>query len=346
MSARDTASRELTYRTPVQVCPRGCEYRELARRDVVAKTRFWGRADIQVKITFETTNCPLCGARLVHTCTRCGTDVLAPVTERCQHCGLPHPWAEERRAGTERVAVRRWRPGVRGANEPARKVFRAPAGDLWVIEGDITRLEIDAVVSNDDVNGRMWAEVALAIKRAGGEEIERLAREGAPFALGHAWLTRPGALPVDGVIHVASMNRRGESRIEDIEKCLAEALVLARKHDFKSVGIAAIGSGPKAIDPGTWIDSFARVTLDHLLLGRPTVPPAHPISIVLVLYEPVDFEDAVARLRQAVCDVWRSNGAPSHSEPTVRCADTPDDLVRRTLRRLTRRTTGPTRSRR
>lgn len=53
------------YRMRVQVCPRGCGYHERARRDLLARTGLRGRADLHMAYTFETTNCPNCGAQLV-----------------------------------------------------------------------------------------------------------------------------------------------------------------------------------------------------------------------------------------------------------------------------------------
>ncbi len=45
--------------------------------------------------------------------------------------------------------------------------------DLSIVEGDITALDVDAIVNA--ANSQLWmgAGVAGAIKRAGGDEIER-----------------------------------------------------------------------------------------------------------------------------------------------------------------------------
>ena len=92
------------YRTPVQVCPRGCGYHEIARRDLILKDGGKGRrgwAEVTAAFVFETNNCPKCGAPLLRKCARCHRKILAPVVDLCRACGLPQPWAAERRAGTD-----------------------------------------------------------------------------------------------------------------------------------------------------------------------------------------------------------------------------------------------------
>jgi O-acetyl-ADP-ribose deacetylase (regulator of RNase III) len=325
---------------PVQVCPRGCEYRELARRDLLARTRFLGRAALHVSYTFETTNCPECGARLARECARCKNGIFAPVADRCQFCGLPQPWASERRAGAERASIRLWRKepddvpeSERRVHDPALPLYRSHTnGDVWVIDGDIAHLAVDAVVSNDDVDGQMWAQVARAIKNAAGEGVERLAQEGKPFKLGNAWLTTPGALgQMKHIIHVASMSRHGESTIKTVRECLVAALAVADEKHFESVGIAAIGSGPAAINPAEWFRVFAETTIAHLDVDSRDQPRMPRLAIVLVLFEPPDFEAELRTLQRAFFDAWEKTGKPAGGEPDWR----PDSNWKRLLDRVT-----------
>lgn len=314
------------YRTPVQVCPREAEFHELARRDLLAKTRLGGRAALHTVFTFETENCPHCGSRLVRRCVRCGKDVLAPVVDHCRACGLPQPWATQRRAGAERADLRNWRPpGLEDAekpgeqaNDPAVLLYRShKRGALWMIDGNIAQLDVDAVVSNDDTDGRMWTQVARAIKSAAGEGVERLAQEGRPFQLGHAWVTSAGGLEsMKGIIHVASRNRRGKSSRGAVRKCLVSALDLATERKYGSLGITAIGSGPHEIELLKWYRMFAEATIAHLS-GREKEdwggPPA--LDVVLVLFEPLDFSAEVQAAREAVFSAWRRAGEPDDGTP-------------------------------
>lgn len=320
------------YRTPVQVCPRGCKFHELARRDLLAKTRLGGRADLHTVYTFETESCPECGARLTRRCARCRKDILAPVEDHCRACGLPQPWAMQRRAGAERADRRNWRPRDEGdgkeangyANDPAKLLYLSEKrGGLWIVDGNIAQLNVDAVVSNDDVDGRMWTQVARAIKLAAGEGVERLAQEGRPFPLGHAWVTSAGGLePMKGIIHVASRSRWGKSSPEAVRKCLVSALDLATEQKYESVGITAIGSGPHEIELLKWYRMFAEVTIAHFS-GREKDdwggPPA--LDVVLVLFEPPKFSAEVQTAREAVFWAWKRAEEPADGTPEWRPQD-------------------------
>src|SRR2546426_11835156 len=78
---------------------------------------------------------------------------------------------------------------------------------LSVVEGDITALEVDAIANA--ANNALWmgAGVAGAIKRAGGEEIEREAVARGPIAVGDAVATGAGRLRAHHVIHGAVMGQ-------------------------------------------------------------------------------------------------------------------------------------------
>ena len=317
------------YRTPVQVCPRGCGFDELARRDLLAKTRLGGRAALHTTFTFETKNCPECGARLTRKCARCKEETLAPVVDHCRFCGLPQPWATERRAGAERVDLRNWRPpdeegakeSEEHANDPAELLYRSyKRGCLWVIDGDIARLNVDAVVSNDDVDGRMWTQVARAIKTAAGDGVERLAQEGRPFQLGQAWVTSAGGLRhMKGIVHVASMSRHGKSPPGAVRKCLISAVEVATERKYESLGLTAISSGTAEIDLADWYKTFADVTIDHFSRRASDDFGGPPrLDIVLVLFELPDFPAEVQVVREAIFSAWERAGEPADGAPEWR----------------------------
>jgi O-acetyl-ADP-ribose deacetylase (regulator of RNase III) len=329
------------YRSPVQVCPRGCGYHEMARRDLRMHTAKWGRSEVIAEFVFETRNCPECGAPLAKKCARCKQENLAPVVDLCRSCGLPQPWAAERREGAERSAIRLWRPESKKkrkkktkvemrVNDPARRLYRyatekkrkgkrkrrkTKRGDVWVIEGDIVQLDVHAVVSNDDVDGQMWAQVARSIKKAAGEGVERLAQEGKPFKLGDAWVTTPGNLQqMKNIVHVASMNRQGETSEDTVEKSLASALELAVRKGHKSIALACFGIA--TIGRNRWFEIFAETTV--AFYGDPGnfKKRKDRLAIVLVLFEPAEkFEEEVETLEQMLHAAWVRAGEPASGKP-------------------------------
>src|SRR3954465_6606016 len=78
---------------------------------------------------------------------------------------------------------------------------------LEVREGDIAAVEADAVANA--ANDALWmgAGVAGALKRAGGDEIEREARGQGPIEPGSAVATTAGRLRARWVIHGAVMGQ-------------------------------------------------------------------------------------------------------------------------------------------
>jgi len=300
-------------RMQAQVCPNGCSH-QLARRDVVTRTRLSGRAEIRVEPHFETKHCAKCGAIFQRKCGRCEAPVLAPVTDRCESCGFPYPWAAERRATAMRSQPRQWRQDEDNSNpSPARLLISPRVGrELLVVEGDITTFEIDAVVSNDDVDGRMWATVASAIKSVAGSDIERESVSHGPFPLGAAWFTHGGKLPVKGVIHVAAMDRHGrtpkghdgkDSGLEIIRACIRAALDEALKRDIQSVALATIGTGFQDIGIRDWLIGLTPDIVKYLRSQIGGKDANKKLAVLLVLYERDDFDELVQSLEKMVASV-------------------------------------------
>ena len=79
--------------------------------------------------------------------------------------------------------------------------------EIELYRGDITQLELDALVNA--ANNRLWmgAGVAGAIKRAGGREIEAEAVSKGPIPVGQAVATGAGRLKARYVIHAAVMGQ-------------------------------------------------------------------------------------------------------------------------------------------
>jgi O-acetyl-ADP-ribose deacetylase (regulator of RNase III) len=115
--------------------------------------------------------------------------------------------------------------------------------ELEVVEGDIAALEVDAVANA--ANDRLWmgAGVAGALKRAGGEEIEREAVAKGPIVLGDAVATGAGRLPARWVIHAAVMGQDLQTSAEAIEKATRRTLEVADEIGAESLALPAFGTG-------------------------------------------------------------------------------------------------------
>src|SRR5439155_22675133 len=99
------------------------------------------------------------------------------------------------------------RSSLGSARRSLRRASKLSAVRLEVVEGDITALQVDAIANAANDHLWMGAGVAGAIKRAGGEEIEREAVSKGPIELGEAVVTTGGRLRARHVIHGAVMGQ-------------------------------------------------------------------------------------------------------------------------------------------
>ena len=114
---------------------------------------------------------------------------------------------------------------------------------LEVVAGDITALAVDAIANA--ANDRLWmgAGVAGAIKRAGGEEIEREAVSKGPIAVGDAVATGAGRLRARWVIHAAVMGQDLQTSAQAIAAATRRALQVADELGAESLALPAFGTG-------------------------------------------------------------------------------------------------------
>jgi len=127
---------------------------------------------------------------------------------------------------------------------------------------DITTLAVDAVVNA--ANSQLWmgGGVAGAIKRRGGEAIEREAVGQGPIAVGDAVVTTAGALPARAVIHAATMGPDLVTSEEAIRRATRSALARAAERRFVSVALPAFGTGVG----GFPLDRAAAVMVGEILV--------------------------------------------------------------------------------
>ena len=114
---------------------------------------------------------------------------------------------------------------------------------LEVVEGDITRLEVDAIANA--ANNRLWmgAGVAGAIKNAGGEEIEREAVAKGPIEVGDAVATGAGRLDARHVIHGAVMGQDLRTDADLVRRTTRRCLEVADELGCHSLALPAFGTG-------------------------------------------------------------------------------------------------------
>jgi O-acetyl-ADP-ribose deacetylase len=138
--------------------------------------------------------------------------------------------------------------------------------NVEVVDGDIAALEVDAIANA--ANNHLWmgSGVAGAIKRAGGEEIEREAVAQGPIEVGDAIATGAGQLPARWVIHGAVMGQDLRTNAELIRRTTGRCLRVADELGATSLALPAFGTGVG----GFPLDECARIMVDAVRAYEPS----------------------------------------------------------------------------
>jgi len=118
--------------------------------------------------------------------------------------------------------------------------------EITVVQGDITRQQVDAVVNAANRAMRGGGGVDGAIHRAGGPAIleDCVARFPRGLATGDAGWTTAGRMLSRWVIHVVGPNHRaGETDRSLLESCYARALEVADELGARSVAFPLVSAG-------------------------------------------------------------------------------------------------------
>lgn len=117
---------------------------------------------------------------------------------------------------------------------------------VTAVQGDITTMQVDAIVNAANNAMRGGGGVDGAIHRAGGPDIlaDCVARFPDGLATGDAGWTTAGALPARWVIHTVGPNyRAGQTDRALLESCYRRSLEVADELDVESVAFPLISAG-------------------------------------------------------------------------------------------------------
>lgn len=132
---------------------------------------------------------------------------------------------------------------------------------IEVQQGDITTIEVDALVNA--ANNRLWmgGGVAGALKRVGGREIEEAAIVRGPVAVGEAVATGAGRLKATYVIHAAVMGQDLRTDADKIGEATGNTLQCAEGFGVRSIAFPALGTGVGGFPVG----ECARIMIDEVI---------------------------------------------------------------------------------
>ncbi|MBC8339853.1 MAG: O-acetyl-ADP-ribose deacetylase [Rhodospirillales bacterium] len=130
---------------------------------------------------------------------------------------------------------------------------------MSIVEGDITRLALDAIVNAANEMLLGGGGVDGAIHAAAGPGLLKECRALGGCPTGEARITGGHALPARHVIHTVGPIWQGGNMGEEalLERCYRESLSLAHDHGLKTVAFPAISTGVYRFPP----DLAARIAV-------------------------------------------------------------------------------------
>ena len=131
---------------------------------------------------------------------------------------------------------------------------------LELVEGDITELEVDAIVNAANAELQLGAGVAGAIRSKGGPSIQEECNRIGGTPVGTAVMTAAGNLKARWVIHAVGPRMGEGDEDKKLAAAVRAALALADRRGIKSIALPAISTGVF----GFPVSRAARITLNEV----------------------------------------------------------------------------------
>lgn len=117
------------------------------------------------------------------------------------------------------------------------------SGKIVLQQGDLTEMDVDAIVNAANNDLQLGGGVAGAIRRKGGTEIQRECDAIGSIPVGGAAITSGGQLKARHVIHAASMQLGGTTTAQALRASTAYSLRVAAQKNLTTIAFPAVGTG-------------------------------------------------------------------------------------------------------
>jgi O-acetyl-ADP-ribose deacetylase len=164
---------------------------------------------------------------------------------------------------------------------------------LRLVEGDITDLDVDAIVNAANQYLQLGSGVAGAIRTRGGPSIQRECDQIGGCPVGGAAITGGGSLKARHVIHAVGPHGGDRDADEKMVSVTRSSLALADEHQLRSIAFPAISTGVF----GYPIDKCARFMLSTAIDYLVDNPRTSLELVVFCLYGQAAFDVFAKQLR-------------------------------------------------
>ena len=134
---------------------------------------------------------------------------------------------------------------------------------IEIRQGDITELDVDAIVNAANNDLQLGGGLAGAIRRKGGPRIQAECDEIGTIPVGGAAITSGGNLKARHIIHAASMQLGGGTSAQSLRSSTAHALRIAAQNGLKSIAFPAVGAGIGGFPMRECAEIMLRETAKH-----------------------------------------------------------------------------------
>src|SRR6266550_4747601 len=138
------------------------------------------------------------------------------------------------------------------------------ADRILIQQGDLTEMDTDAIVNAANNDLILGGGVAGAIRRKGGDAIQRECDEIGSIPVGYAAITTGGKLKARFVIHAASMRLGGKTSAETLRRSAAHSLRIANERGLKTIAFPAVGTGIAGFPLKDCAEIMLREAAQHL----------------------------------------------------------------------------------
>jgi len=165
-------------------------------------------------------------------------------------------------------------------------------GSIEVIQGDITKLKVDAIVNAANESLLGGGGVDGAIHNAAGEELLEECRKIGGCPTGEARITKGYKLPAKFVIHTVGPIWRGgyKDEIDLLRNAYQNSLKLASNNSIETLAFPNISTGVYGFPKNSAADIAVRVVKDYISKNK------YPKKVIFICFDEENYEIYKAKL--------------------------------------------------